>query len=159
MKLVELLPPFKNVHIDINYFIMSEELTVESCLLQKQREEILSHQPDFDRFTDDAQNLMHTSADVRLSTHVSQLTNRYRGLLSLIKDLIGKWDKYAQDHHAYENRQSEFRNWLVQAEEKLETCQQPAADQDTMEEKKAVIQVGWGVIGEFSPNPSAFQDL
>ena len=124
---------------------MSEELTIESCLFQKQREEILSHQPDFDRFTDDAQNLMHTSADVRLSTQVSQLTNRYRGLLSLIKDLIGKWDKYAQDHHAYENRQSEFRNWLVQAEEKLETCQQPAADQDTMEEKKAVIQVGEGV--------------
>lgn len=84
---------------------------------------------------------MHTSADVRLSTQVSQLTNRYRGLLSLIKDLIGKWDKYVQDHHAYDNRHSEFRNWLVQAEEKLESCQQPAADQDIMEEKKAVIQV------------------
>ena len=109
---------------------------------KKQREEILSHQPDFDKFTDDAQNLMHTSADVRLSTQVSQLTNRYRGLLTLIKDLIGKWDKYVQDHHAYDNRHSEFRNWLSQAEEKLELCQQPAADQDTMEEKKAVIQVG-----------------
>ncbi|CAC5416628.1 SYNE1 [Mytilus coruscus] len=52
---------------------------------KKQREEILSHQPEIDRFTDDAQNLMHTSADARLSTQVSQLTNRYRGLLSQVK--------------------------------------------------------------------------
>ena len=117
-------------------------VNIWNFFLKKQREEILSHQPDFDKFTDDAQNLMHTSADVRLSTQVSQLTNRYRGLLTLIKDLIGKWDKYVQDHHAYDNRHSEFRNWLSQAEEKLELCQQPAADQDTMEEKKAVIQVG-----------------
>ena len=84
---------------------------------------------------------MHTSADVRLSTQVSQLTNRYRGLLTLIKDLIGKWDKYVQDHHTFDSRYSEFRNWLSQAEEKLEGSQQLAADQDTMEEKKAVIQV------------------
>ena len=110
-------------------------------ILQKQREEILAHQPDFDKFTDDAQNLMHTSADVRLSTQVSQLTNRYRGLLTLIKDLIGKWDKYVQEHQAFDNRYAELKAWLGQAEERLESCQQPAADQDSMEEKKATIQV------------------
>ncbi|KAJ8309205.1 hypothetical protein KUTeg_014079 [Tegillarca granosa] len=97
---------------------------------KKQREEILSHQPEIDRFTDDAQNLMHTSADVRLSTQVSQLTNRYRGLLSLVKD-----------HQAYENRLAEFKSWMVQADEKLEGCQQPAADQDTMEERRVMIQM------------------
>lgn len=58
---------------------------LKHCKLQKQREEVLSHQPEIDRFTDDAQNLMHTSSDARLSTQVSNLTNRYRGLLSLIK--------------------------------------------------------------------------
>ena len=84
---------------------------------------------------------MHTSADVRLSTQVSQMTNRYRGLLSQVKDLIGKWDSYVQDHQAFDNRYSEFKNWLAQAEEKLESCQQPGADQDTMEEKKAMVQV------------------
>ena len=54
-------------------------------MFQKQREEILSHQPIIDQFTDEAQNLMHTSSDVRLSTQVTQLTNRYQGLLSLTK--------------------------------------------------------------------------
>lgn len=106
----------------------------------------MSHQPDFDRFTDDAQNLMHTSADVRLSTQVSQMTNRYRGLLSQVKDLIGKWDGYVQDHQAFDNRYSEFKNWLAQAEEKLESCQEPAADQDTMEEKKAMVQVSYLIV-------------
>lgn len=85
---------------------------------------------------------MHTSADVRLSTQVSQMTNRYRSLLSQVKDLIGKWDGYVQDHQAFDNRHSEFKNWLGQAEEKLEACQQPGANQDTMEEKKAMVQVG-----------------
>lgn len=61
---------------------------LKHCELQKQREEVLSHQPEIDRFTDDAQNLMHTSSDARLSTQVSNLTNRYRGLLSLIKVYI-----------------------------------------------------------------------
>ena len=54
-------------------------------LFQTQREEILSHQLLIDRFTDEAQNLMHTSSDVRLSTQVTQLTSRYQGLLSLTK--------------------------------------------------------------------------
>ncbi|KAK3090120.1 hypothetical protein FSP39_009339 [Pinctada imbricata] len=108
---------------------------------KRQREEILSHQPEIDRFTDDAQNLMHTSSDSRLSTQVSQLTNRYRGLLSLVKDLIGKWEKYAQDHQAYENRIGEFNTWLGQADDKLDNCQQPAADQETMEERRTMIQM------------------
>lgn len=59
-------------------------ITIKLCL-QKQREEILAHQSVIDHFMDDAQNLMHTTSDVRLSTQVTQLTNRYQGLLSLIK--------------------------------------------------------------------------
>ncbi|XP_035824390.1 nesprin-1 [Aplysia californica] len=62
-----------------------KEKQVQVEKFKKQREEILSHQPEIDRFTDDAQNLMHTSSDVRLSTQVSQLTNKYQGILSLVK--------------------------------------------------------------------------
>ncbi|KAL5008450.1 hypothetical protein ScPMuIL_014031 [Solemya velum] len=108
---------------------------------KKQREEILSHQPEIDSFTDDAQNLMHTTSDVRLGTQVSQLTNRYRAILSLVKDLIGKWEKYVQDHQAYENRLEEFNSWLSMSDEKLEHCQQPASGQDSMEERRAVMQI------------------
>ena len=86
---------------------------------------------------------MHTSADVRLSTQVSQLTNRYRGLLTLIKDLISKWEGYVHDHQTFDSRHGEFRAWLGAAEEKLDSCQQPGADQDSMEEKKALVQVSW----------------
>ena len=69
------------------YKLLSRYLSLSLSLpsSQKQREEIVSHQPEIDRFTDDAQNLMHTSSDVRLSTQVSQLTNKYQGILSLVK--------------------------------------------------------------------------
>ena len=43
-------------------------VNINMCIfvwLQRQREEILSHQPEIDRFTDDAQNLMYTSSDAR----------------------------------------------------------------------------------------------
>ncbi|KAH9507321.1 hypothetical protein Btru_056906 [Bulinus truncatus] len=49
------------------------------------RRKFFSHQTDMDKFTDDSQSLMHTSSDVRLSSQVTQLTNKYQGLLSLVK--------------------------------------------------------------------------
>ncbi|XP_025103982.1 nesprin-1-like isoform X4 [Pomacea canaliculata] len=108
---------------------------------KKQREEILAHQSVIDHFMDDAQNLMHTTSDVRLSTQVTQLTNRYQGLLSLIKDLIGRWEKYVADHQVYENRMVEYNDWMTQACQKLEQCSQPVGDQESMEEKRAMIQI------------------
>nr|KAG5692778.1 hypothetical protein BaRGS_009394 [Batillaria attramentaria] len=108
---------------------------------KKQREEILAHQPIIDQFTDEAQNLMHTSSDVRLSTQVTQLTNRYQGLLSLIKDLITKWEKYVAEHQVFDNRLAEYNNWILQASQKLEQCSQSVGDQESMEEKRAMIQM------------------
>ena len=35
----------------------------------------------------------------------------------------------------------EFDTWLSNAEMKLECCQEPAADQETMEERRTMIQV------------------
>ena len=58
-----------------------------------------------------------------------------------MQDLIGKWEKYAQDHQSYENRIGEYNTWLSQADDKLDNCQQPAADQETMEERRTMIQV------------------
>lgn len=52
---------------------------------QKLYEEISKYQPQMDKFCDNAQALIHASSDIRLSTHVSQMTNRYHGLLSLVK--------------------------------------------------------------------------
>lgn len=94
-----------------------------------------------DQFTDEAQNLMHTSSDVRLSTQVTTLTNRYQTLLSLTKELIVKWEKYVADHQVYDNRLSEYNEWVLQATAKLERCLQPVGDQESMEEKRAMIQV------------------
>ncbi|XP_076442566.1 muscle-specific protein 300 kDa-like isoform X3 [Babylonia areolata] len=108
---------------------------------KKQREEILSQQPTMDQFTDEAQNLMHTSSDVRLSTQVTQLTNRYQGLLSLTKELISKWEKYVADHQVFDNRLSEYNDWILQASQKLEQCSQSVGDQESMEEKRAMIQM------------------
>ncbi|ESO86156.1 hypothetical protein LOTGIDRAFT_167389 [Lottia gigantea] len=109
--------------------------------LKKQREEILAHQPDIDRFTDDAQNLLHTSSDIRLSTQVSNLTNRYQGLLTLVKDLINKWEKFVIDHQTYDNRIDDFNQWIMIEDQKLSSCQQPVSSQDSLEEKKTVLQM------------------
>ncbi|KAK7104412.1 hypothetical protein V1264_019133 [Littorina saxatilis] len=118
-----------------------KEKQVQVEKFKKQREEILSHQPIIDQFTDEAQNLMHTSSDVRLSTQVTQLTNRYQGMLSLTKDLISKWEKYVADHQVFDNRLSEYNDWILQASQKLEQCSQSVGDQESMEEKRAMIQM------------------
>ncbi|GFO48198.1 nesprin-1, partial [Plakobranchus ocellatus] len=119
----------------------SQEKQAQVEKFKKHREEILGHQPQIDRFTDDAQNLMHTSSDIRLSTQVSQLTNKYQGLLSLVKDLINKWEKYVQEHQLYEHRMADFRDWMGVAGQRLAQCTQPVADQESLEEKRAMIQM------------------
>ncbi|KAK0046935.1 nesprin-1, partial [Biomphalaria pfeifferi] len=108
---------------------------------KRQREEILSHQTEIDKFTDDAQSLMHTSSDVRLSSQVTQLTNKYQGLLSLVKDLISKWEKYVQDNQMYDSRMEELKNWMNVANQKLSQCAQPVKDQGSLEEKRALVQM------------------
>ncbi|KAL8590280.1 hypothetical protein ACOMHN_006396 [Nucella lapillus] len=118
-----------------------EEKQAQVDTLKKQREEILSHQAMIDRFTDEAQNLMHTSSDVRLSTQVTQLTTRYQGLLSLTKELISKWEKYVSDHQVFNSRLSEYNDWVQQASQKLDQCSQSVGDQESMEEKRALIQL------------------
>lgn len=57
------------------------------------------------------------------------------------QDLIGKWEKYTQDHYTFDKRLEEFNSWLSNAEVKLDSCQIPATDQETMEEQRTVIQV------------------
>ncbi|KAK6181528.1 hypothetical protein SNE40_009363 [Patella caerulea] len=126
-----------------NYDLKSnaQEKQAQVEKFKKQREEILAHQPDMDRFTDDAQNLMHTSSDIRLSTQVSNLTNRYQSLLSHVKDLISKWENFTIDHQTYDNRMSDFNQWLSIEDQKLEACQQPVGNQDSVEEKKTILQM------------------
>ncbi|CAL1544282.1 unnamed protein product [Lymnaea stagnalis] len=124
---------------DLKNTLKEKQSQVE--IFKKQREEIVSRQSEIDKFTDDAQNLMHTSSDVRLSTQISQLTNKYQGLHSLVKDLITKWEKYVQDHQMYDNRMEDFKKWMQVAGQKLNQCTQPVKDQGSLEEKRALIQM------------------
>ncbi|KAH9507324.1 hypothetical protein Btru_056910, partial [Bulinus truncatus] len=124
---------------DLKNTVKEKQAQVET--FKRQREEILSHQTDMDKFTDDSQSLMHTSSDVRLSSQVTQLTNKYQGLLSLVKDLISKWEKYVQDHQTYDSRMEELKNWMNVANQKLSQCAQPVKDQGSLEEKRALIQM------------------
>lgn len=59
----------------------------------------------------------------------------------ILQDLIGRWEKYVADHQVYENRMVEYNDWMTQACQKLEQCSQPVGDQESMEEKRAMIQV------------------
>ena len=70
------------------------------------------------------------------------ITREILNIFLNFQDLISKWEKYVQDHQAYENRLHEFNDWIKHADSKLQICQQSAADQETMEERRTMIQVG-----------------
>ncbi|CAG5128719.1 unnamed protein product, partial [Candidula unifasciata] len=108
---------------------------------KKLREEIIAHQAQMDTFTDDAQNLMHVSCDVRLAAQVSQLSNKYQGLLSHIKDVITKWDRLVQEHQLYNCRMHDFQEWISAANQRLQECTQPVQDHISLQEKKSIILI------------------
>ena len=62
-----------------------------------------------------------------------------------VQDLISKWEKYVADHQVFDNRLSEYNDWILQASQKLEQCSQSVGDQESMEEKRAMIQVDCSV--------------
>lgn len=58
-----------------------------SCLFFSKdlMQEIKGHQQEMDRFTDEAQTLQQLTSESRVGNFVSQLTNRYQGLLMTTK--------------------------------------------------------------------------
>ena len=46
-----------------------------------------------------------------------------------------------QEHQLYEHRMADFREWMGLAGQRLAQCTQPVADQESLEEKRAMIQV------------------
>ena len=58
-----------------------------------------------------------------------------------VQDLINKWEKYVQEHQLYEHRMADFKEWMGLAGQRLAQCTQPVADQESLEEKRAMIQV------------------
>ena len=62
-----------------------------------------------------------------------------------MQDLISKWEKYVADHQVFDNRLAEYNDWILQATQKLEQCSQSVGDQESMEEKRAMIQVGCNI--------------
>ena len=63
-----------------------------------------------------------------------------------MQDLISKWEKYVADHQVFDNRLAEYNDWILQATQKLEQCSQSVGDQESMEEKRAMIQVGCNTL-------------
>ncbi|XP_012935204.2 nesprin-1-like, partial [Aplysia californica] len=59
----------------------------------------------------------------------------------LSQDLISKWEKYVQEHHLYDNRMEDFKDWMALAGQRLDQCSQPVGDQESLEEKRAMIQM------------------
>ena len=50
------------------------------------------------------------------------------------------------DHQVFDNRLAEYNDWILQATQKLEQCSQSVGDQESMEEKRAMIQVGCNTL-------------
>ena len=76
-----------------------------------------------------------------VSLNIQSYSYNFNKSFNLLQDLINKWEKYVHEHQTYDNRLSEFQQWLQLATQRLETCQQGVGDQDSVEEKRALIQI------------------
>ncbi|RUS81756.1 hypothetical protein EGW08_010510, partial [Elysia chlorotica] len=103
-------------------------------------EETVGQQEAFDRLAEQAQVLMQSSTDGRVSTQLTQLSSRYSALITLSKDLLKRYEQTVQDHQHYGEAYGRSRAWLLDINQRLSICSDTSGDRFTIQSQLEKLQ-------------------
>lgn len=109
--------------------------------MQAVHEEILRHQTAFDGLAEQAQILMQSSKDSRVSTQLTQMSSRYTALITLSKDLMKRYEQHVQDHEQYADVYNDATSWLQSTRDRLSVCADTSGDRYTIQAQLEKLQV------------------
>lgn len=82
------------------------------------------NEADFDKMSDDCQELMHSSGDTRISVNVQQVTSRFQSIQSTAREIVKKCEQAVADHTVFNEKYRQCSDWLAAAQARFETCQE-----------------------------------
>lgn len=132
---------------DITSWLKNQELQVKDQSLksmaaskeqhlQKLKElekTMLSEAPTFNTLSEESKNVQ---SDSDLASKISKLLTRYQNLKTLVRESIGKYEGFYQEHKAFDENYADFDLWLTQLIENLEACKEIVGDVGVLQERQ-----------------------
>ncbi|CAG0924860.1 unnamed protein product, partial [Notodromas monacha] len=115
---------------------------------QNHLESIFDWQKELDVLNNQAQTLLETCADSRISNAVTQLTTKYNTLLSMAKEVMRRLEMHYQEHQQHQAMFSECEEWLEAAQDKLKSAQTPPASETDVLISDSDLQDRLGILQE-----------
>ncbi|XP_067130355.1 LOW QUALITY PROTEIN: muscle-specific protein 300 kDa-like [Centruroides vittatus] len=103
---------------DMIGYLENEQQNVEQLyrvaenLEQALLSELQSKEKEFDVLSDESQELMEVSGEMRISMGVSQVMSRFQSLLLTCKELVRKCEQHVDDHIQFEQKCAECEKWI-----------------------------------------------
>lgn len=82
------------------------------------------NESDFDKISDESQELMHSSGETRISVNVQQITSRFQSIQTTAREIIKKCEQSVNDHLAYNEKYHQCSDWLAAAQARFQTSQE-----------------------------------
>lgn len=89
---------------------------------QNHLQSIFDWQSDLDKLNVQAQKLLETCADTRVSNGITQLTTKYNAIISIAKEVMRRLELHYQEHQQHQSLYSECQDWIEDIRLKLEEC-------------------------------------
>jgi nesprin-1 len=109
--------------------------------LKEMQGEIRAKELEIDNVTEKSQVLLRNLPNSSSKHAVNELVQKYQQLSQKIKDLTSRWQKYYLTHHEFDQKVSEYSNWLHDLKAKLANCSDLTGNsQSEIENKLTIIQ-------------------
>jgi nesprin-1 len=93
-----------------------------------------------DQFTDLAEQSSGIEGETELSVKVSQLVTRYQGLKNAMKEAVGRYEGFVQEHRSFNNKETQFLEWIGMVEEQLKTLSVVVGDLNILQDRQRKIR-------------------
>ncbi|XP_064624000.1 muscle-specific protein 300 kDa-like isoform X3 [Lineus longissimus] len=107
---------------DFNLQSTLEEKQSQAEKFSSYMQAIRAKQPDFDEFSEQVHSLTQSTSETRVTSQVSQLSNRYQSLQVAVKEIVKKCEQNVSEHELYKESYSDCSSWLRNAKEKSKDC-------------------------------------
>lgn len=80
------------------------------------------NEAEFDRMSDDSNELVQGSGDTRISANVQQISSRFQSVQATAKEIVKKCEQNVADHKLYNEKYRQCSDWITSARTRFDSC-------------------------------------
>ncbi|CAB4070178.1 SYNE1 [Lepeophtheirus salmonis] len=88
----------------------------------KKRNDVIFYEKVIDDFVNSSHTLIQNTGAERLKPAVTQVSNRYQLLHVMSKEVLAKWQAFAEEHELFDHKRNDVCIWLENLESKIDSA-------------------------------------